>query len=202
MNRREALRLLATGAVLQLAPVDLFALLREARAQVGTPTSVRTLNPHQYATVTAITELIIPRTETPGATDVRAGEFIDLIVTEWYNAEERSRFLNGLADVDSRTQALFGKSFIDSSPDQQADVLTALGEEMIEELDGLQDHAREYRGSPPEPNQNFYYMMRGLTLTGYYTSEAGATRELDFQIIPGRYDGCVDGRAGREKREN
>jgi hypothetical protein len=45
-------------------------------------------------------------------------------------------------------------------------------------------------------------MLRGLTLTGYYTSEAGATRELDFQIIPGRYDGCINVRAGKEEREN
>jgi hypothetical protein len=45
-------------------------------------------------------------------------------------------------------------------------------------------------------------MVRGLTLMGYYTSEAGATRELDFQIIPGRFDGCVDVRASKEEREN
>jgi glucoside 3-dehydrogenase (cytochrome c) hitch-hiker subunit len=202
MNRRDALRLLATGVALQLAQGNVFAVLREARAVLGTQTSVRTLDPQQYATVTAITELIIPKTETPGATDVRVAEFIDLIVTEWYNPEERTRFLNGLADVDSRTQALFGKNFVDSSPPQQADILTVLGQQMIEEADALQDHARQYRGSQPEPNQNFYYMLRGLTLMGYYTSEAGATRELDFQIIPGRYDGCADGRAGKEEREN
>src|ERR1700716_4675783 len=108
MDRREALRLLAPGAALQLAPGNLFAALREARALLGTQTTVRTLDPHQYATVTAIAELIIPKTETPGASDVRVGEFIDLIVTEWYNPEEKTRFLNGLADVDSRTQTLFG----------------------------------------------------------------------------------------------
>jgi hypothetical protein len=44
--------------------------------------------------------------------------------------------------------------------------------------------------------------VRGLTLIGYYTSEAGATGELNFQIIPARHDGCVDVRAGKEEREN
>src|ERR1700730_9179808 len=107
MDRREALRLLAMGAALQLAPGKLFAGLREARAFLGTQTTVRTLDPHQYTTVTAIAELILPRTETPGATDVGVSQFIDLILTEWYNPEERIRFLNGLADVDVRTHALF-----------------------------------------------------------------------------------------------
>jgi gluconate 2-dehydrogenase gamma chain len=202
MDRREALRLLAMGAALQLAPGNLFAALREARALLGTQATPRTLDPHQYATVTAITQLIIPRTDTPGATDVGVSEFIDLIVTEWYKPDERTRFLNGLADVDSRTQALFGKKFVESSPGQQAEILIALGEQMTEEAEALRDQARQYRGSSPRPNQNFYYMLRGLTLTGYYTSEAGATRELDFQIIPGHYDGCIDVRDGKEAREN
>jgi gluconate 2-dehydrogenase gamma chain len=201
MNRRDALRLLATGAALQLAPGNLLAALREARALLGTQTTVRTLDLHQRATVTAIAELIIPRTDTPGATDVRVAEFIDLIVTEWYDAEERTHFLDGLANVDVRTQALFERNFVDSSPGQQTQILTVLGQQMSEEADALQDH-RQYRGSPPQPNRNFYYMVRGLTLMGYYTSEAGATRELDFQIIPGRFDGCVDVPASREEREN
>jgi len=33
-------------------------------------------------------------------------------------------------------------------------------------------------------------MLRHLTLTAYYTSEAGATDELHFEMIPGGYQGC------------
>jgi hypothetical protein len=35
-------------------------------------------------------------------------------------------------------------------------------------------------------------MLRRLTLTAYYTSEAGATEELHFEMIPGRHAGCVE----------
>src|ERR1700737_1085115 len=202
MNRRDALRLLATGAALQLAPGNLLAALREARALLATQTTVRTLDLHQHATVTAIAELIIPRTDPPGATAGGGTGFIDLIGTGWDDAEGRAHFLNGLADVDVRTQALFGRNFVDSSPGQQAQILAVLGQQMTEEADALQKHPRQYRDSPLEPNKNFYYMVRGLTLMGYYTSEAGASRELDFQIIPGRFDACVDARASREEREN
>jgi hypothetical protein len=48
---------------------------------------LRTLNPHQNATVTAISEIIIPQTDTPGAKAARVNEFIDLILTEWYDGE-------------------------------------------------------------------------------------------------------------------
>jgi len=50
---------------------------------------------------------------------------------------------------------------------------------------------RGYRGSPPEPQHNFYLMFRQLTLVGYFTSEPGFTKELHEEIIPGRFDGCV-----------
>jgi hypothetical protein len=191
MNRREALQLLATGAALQLAPGRLSAVLREARAVLGTPAAPRTLNAHQTASVTAMAEMILPKTETPGAKDVGVCDFIDLILTEWYDEEERSRFLEGLAHVDARSQALFAKDFVGCSPAQQADILAVLGEKMIEE-EHAQEHFRRSAASAKRPHQNFYFMFRQLTLTAYYTSEAGATEELHFQIIPDRHDGCVE----------
>ena len=133
MDRSEALRLLAAGTALQLAPRNLGAVLREARQLLASPAPSRTLNPHQDATVNAMTELILPRTDTPGAADVGVSEFIDLMLSEWYDEQDRARFLNGLAEVDLRTQTLFGKNFVEGSPDQQSEILIWLGEKMTEE---------------------------------------------------------------------
>ena len=202
MNRSEALQLLATGAVLQLAPIRRMAALREAHAVLDAETSHGTLNAHQKATVTTMAELILPKTDTPGATDVGACDFIDLILTEWYDEADRSLFLAGLADVDVRTQALFGKDFVDCSLAQQADILTALGARMTEEADRARDLGRGSRAAPGAPDQNFYYMLRRWTLTAYYTSEAGATAELNFQVIPDRHDECVDIGTGQDKTGN
>jgi len=188
MQRREVLRLLGTGTILQLAPTELFAVLREMRDLVQTPASPRTLNLHQYATVKAMAELIIPRTETPGATDVSAADFVDLMLTEWYQDSERSRFLAGVNDVDSRATKLFGKNFVECSATQQGDILSALGAEMAEEHHSGRMPALTGRGA--RPAQNFYAMLRQLTLTAYYTSEAGATKALHFELIPGMYEGC------------
>jgi hypothetical protein len=189
MDRREALRLLATGTALQLAPRNLLAVLREARRLVETQAAPRTLNPHQDATTKVMAELILPRTDTPGATDVGATDFIDLMLSEWYDEQDRTRFLNGLTDVDLRTNALFGKNFVDSSPDQQAEILAWLGQKMTTEAEAS---PRPRGTSSPALSMNFYSMLRRLTLTAYYTSEAGATAALHFQMIPDSHAECAE----------
>jgi len=98
MNRRDALRMLTAGAVLPALTPELFAFYQQAHP--GGSYSLRTLNPHQNDTVVAMIDQIIPSTDTPGAKAVRANEFIDVILTEWSNDEERRRFLDGLDDVD------------------------------------------------------------------------------------------------------
>jgi len=199
MQRREVLRMLATGAALQLTPGKMFALMREARTLIAAETSPRTLNAHQDALVKAMTELILPRTETPGAADVGANTFIDLILTEWCDDAERTSFLSGLADVDARTQALFGKDFLSCSSAQQSELLAALGGEMLQEADA--SPRRRRRGLSAAGSTNFYSMLRRLTLTAYYTSEAGATEELHFEMIPDRDEGCAEAPPKKEAQQ-
>jgi hypothetical protein len=185
MERREALRLLATAAALPLVPGELTALLRTARAKTqSNGATLRTLNPQQNNLVVRIAEIILPETDTPGATTAQVNEFIDLILTEWYDPNERDRFLTGLADVDTRARTRFGKEFMALLPDQQTEIVRAFDDEMVA------DSAIRETG-PEAPADSFFASMKQLTLTGYFTSEAGATQQLQFEIIPGHYDGCV-----------
>ena len=190
MQRRDVLRLLATGAALQLAPGKVLALAREVRVLVAAQDAPRSLNAHQFATVRTMAELIIPRTDTPGATDVGVAEFVDLLLTEWYDEKDRKIFVDGLEDVAARANRLFGKSFVDCSPVEQSEILAILGEKMTEE-----DEAERMKAQAPTDDESdsmkFYPTLRNLTLTAYYTSEAGATNELHFEIVPDRYDGCA-----------
>jgi hypothetical protein len=193
MNRREALRLLAAGVAVPLAPRGVMAILREARAAVGEKNDLRTLTPHQCVTVRAMAEMIIPRTDTPGAADVGACEFVDLMLTEWYEPAEKERFLQGMADLDARSLALFNANFVECPADRQAVLLEELGEGMVAEHD-----LKEGQTGSSEEGESFYPMLRRLVLTVYYTSEEGATDELHFEIIPGRYDGCAPTQSEKE----
>src|SRR6266852_8188628 len=189
MQRRDALKLIATGAVLPALTPDLFAFFREAHPAPGYV--LRTLNPHQNATVVVMTDLIIPETDTPGAKAVRVNEFIDVILTEWATEEERQYFLAGLAGVDKQSRELFAKDFVDATPVQQITLLRAMDDYATSERDERREkHGNTVPEFDTQLKGNFYDVFRNITLHGYYTSEIGFTQELKLQIIPGAQHGC------------
>jgi hypothetical protein len=188
MQRRDVLRIFAAGAVLPVFSPELFALFRQAQPPPGY--KVRTLTPHLNETVIAMTEQIIPATDTPGAKGARVNEFIDVILTEWATPEERDHFIEGLEDIDKQSQKLFGKNFVDASPDQQIAQLRA-----IDDVTLAGRVARAHHGNHVEPPDqqlkgDFWEVFKRITVHGYYTSEIGFSQELKLQIIPGAQHGC------------
>jgi len=190
MQRREALRLLMAGGVLPALPTNLFAFFQGAHPASGY--ALRTLNPHQNDTVVAMIDQIIPATDTPGAKGARVNEFIDVILTEWADAEERRNFLDGLAGVDKQTNDLFGKNFVDASPAQQVTLLRSMDESVATQRTRRMRHGNTI---PEERDKQlrgeFFNVFKGITVHGYYTSEIGFSQELNLQIIPGAHHGCV-----------
>ncbi len=179
MERREALRVLGAATAVPLVSRDLFALGRHAhdawRAQPG----FRVLDTDQQALVVTLTDLIIPETDTPGAKAARVDQFIDVMLADWVDADDRQRFLAGLADVDARSTAATGKPFIEATPAQQTALLITLDDELARLRDAHQN-----------TSQNFFHTLKWLTLTGYYTSQIGFEQELHERIIPGMWDPC------------
>jgi len=191
MDRRSLLGLLGATAAVAAAPGDFADIGRAIHRRLGALPGRRVLDPHQDATVVALTDVILPATDTPGAKAARVNEFVDLLLAEWSEAEERDRFLAGLATVDTRARELFGRNFVEGTPSDQTRLLTLLDNE------AAQWNAKRGSTRGPEP---FYRRMKWLTLFGYYTSQVGAEQEAHFAIIPGRFVPCApaDSTAGSE----
>ncbi|HVO56605.1 MAG TPA: gluconate 2-dehydrogenase subunit 3 family protein [Dongiaceae bacterium] len=190
MQRREALRIFAAGAVLPAFSAELLALFRQAQPPPGY--TLRTLNPHQNETVLAMMDQIIPATTTPGARGARVNEFIDVILTEWATPEERTAFLDGLAGIDKQGQSLYGKNFVDATPAQQLTQLSSIDAGVL----GNRTTRPRHGNTVPKPDQQlqgqFWEVFKRITVHGYYTSEIGFTQELKLQIIPGAQHGCAE----------
>ena len=188
MQRREALRIFAAGAVLPALSTELFAMFRQAQPPPGY--RLRTLTGHLNDTVVAMIDQIVPATDTPGAKDARVNEFIDLILTEWATPEERKNFLDGLAGIDKQSQALYGKNFSDATVEQQVVQLRAIDDAVMPNRSVRPRHGNTVPKPDSQLEGNFWEVFKRITIHGYYTSEVGFTRELKLEIIPGAQHGC------------
>jgi hypothetical protein len=187
MNRRELLK--GIGVLLggSVSPAVVSAVMAdEGHQATGGEWKPQTLSSDQDRLVTAIAEAIIPTTDTPGAGEARVNEFVDLLLSEWLDKDEKGRFLAGLAEFDSRSQAETGMSFVDLAPEHQLALLEPLDKEVIE----LRLAAKE-AGLTHVEDLPFFGLMKELTLVGYYTSEIGMTQELLHPEITSTYSGCV-----------
>ena len=198
MQRREALKLFLAGGVLPVVPGDLFGFFRDSHPASGY--ALRTLDPHQNELVVAMIDQIIPATDTPGAKGARVNEFIDVILTEWANDEERRNFLSGLADVDKQSNTLFDKDFAAASSEQQLVLLRSL-----DEAAAVARARSDRKTRPPlwkpegrdlQMQDDFFTVFKKMMVHGYYTSEIGFGQELKLQIIPGAQHGCVHAAPG------
>ena len=124
------------------------------------------LNGTQARILNLATELILPRTDTPGAQDVGVPQFIDILYGKYFNEEEKVLLTKGLAQLNSQ-------GFQDKSSEEQTAALKALA--MTES----------------ETDKAFFAKLREITLLGYFTSEEVCKNVTHYDPAPGGYVGCV-----------
>lgn len=201
IDRREALKRVAflLGGTLSVPTVT--SVL--SGCQTRSPSAdLQTLTAHQNDLVVTISEHIIPATDTPGAKAAGVNRFIDGLLTDSFLVEDRKRFLAGLDNIDARSEDMHGAPFLETSTEQQVALLEVLDEEAFGEKtppsdaepappsrEGETEEEIDAESAPDGPP--FFRTMKELTLVGYYTSEVGATEELRFDPVMGRYDACV-----------
>ena len=171
MERREMLRTLGAAAAFTLMPRTAQAAWETVAAAPHAPP--RVLTDDRSALVASLADAIIPRTDTPGATDVGVPAFIDVIVAEYYGDEERTAFLAGLDAISARIKSVGDASFAAMSPDAQKLLLDLLDKPADRQ-------ALEARA---------WSRLKGLVVHGYFTSEQVQKDVLKTVIMPGRFDG-------------
>jgi len=123
----------------------------------------------QRSLVAAISERIIPTTDTPGAIAAGVPQYIEMMVADWYETVDRDDFLNGLGMVEGYARVHYDTGFTQLAPEEQDQVLTLA---MRNQIAG-----------------GFFGHCRQLVILGYYTSEIGCKQERVYVPVPGHYDG-------------
>lgn len=130
-------------------------------------------NEHEFATVSAVTERIIPTDETPGAREAKVAEFVDLMVKN--QPDLHSVYRNALVWLDAQRE----KPFVTLAAKQQDEILRALAD--------AKDVTPEN-----ETAVRFFKSIRALTIDGFYTSKVGL-KELGYtgNTYLSEFKGCT-----------
>jgi hypothetical protein len=177
MNRREALA--ATARILggSIAGAQIFLAACKNPEKKQEPFSA-----DDIAFLDAVGEVIIPTTtDSPGAKAAHIGDFMRVIVTDCYSDAEHKIFIEGMSTLKELSQKKYNKDFVKLSGEDQTALLAAVNKE-----------AKAYASAKREQDPEHYFtLIKQLTTWGYFTSEPGATKALNYVPVPGRFEGCV-----------
>lgn len=185
-SRRAALKALgATAGAAALVPwLSDEGLLAFGRIQATqAPPKPLVLSPAQYTTLEAFVDTIIPADDrSPGAKDARVADYVDLLLSE-SDQSVRLQWLGGLAELDEEANARFRAPY---------HRLTAAQMETL-----VADISRN-EAKPQSAVETFFVMAKTATIHGYYTSEIGIHKELQYKgnQFATEFVGCqtVDGK--------
>ncbi|MDX2189764.1 MAG: gluconate 2-dehydrogenase subunit 3 family protein [Bacteroidota bacterium] len=114
-----------------------------------------------------IAERIIPETDTPGAIAAKVPQFIFMTFKEVFDEKNQENFIAGINEIAELAKQKYGLPFLQCTESQQTEILLNI----------------------EKKSNDFFKLLKDLTLTGYFTSKIGATQALNYVHIPGRYDG-------------
>jgi hypothetical protein len=166
VSRRVLLRQLAmASAGIALAP--LFIRCSSKRSSLYKDI---VLTEDQDAMLALISETIIPKTKTPGATDTSMHEFCVKMINDCMSKKDQEKFVKGLDQFNTMSK----KEFTSMDPSDRLKFLTELNERKLE-----------------DDVDFFFKTIKGFTLRGYTSSEYFLTNVQGYKIIPGKFQGCV-----------
>jgi Gluconate 2-dehydrogenase subunit 3 len=128
--------------------------------KVPVPSEPTFFQPAEFQTIEALSERIIPRSDTPGAKDAGVALLIDKAIVADPTLVQPYR--SGIADLNALALSSYGQEFAALNEHQQIAVLTPLSLET------------------DSPLGKFFATVKDMTVDAYYKTEAGLRAELGW----------------------
>ena len=171
VNRRSAIKqLLYVSAGMALLPACLQHTTRTSLALKNIQ-----VDGDQEKLLAELAETIIPATTTPGAKALSAHLFTLVMMDDCYKKEDQQKWLSGLKAFEQASKKLNGHSFPDSTVPQR--------EALVASLEAGKDDKSDL--------SYFYKTTKRLTIQAFTTSKYFLTKVNVYELVPGRYKGCV-----------
>ncbi|WP_236977562.1 gluconate 2-dehydrogenase subunit 3 family protein [Membranihabitans maritimus] len=174
MDRRTAIKRTSLIMGTALSAGTMAGLVAGCKAEKKLDWEPAFFSPDEAKTISSLTDTILPKTETPGASEVGVPEFIDDLIGNFWNENDQSGFKSKLANVNQLSEEKFGDSYFNLTGDEQNQIMDQLVDEATNHSDS---------GKP------FFRELKELTYSGYFSSEIIGEQVLAYDPVPGTYIG-------------
>jgi hypothetical protein len=188
MNRREVLQRTALVLGYAVTGPALAGILNGCKASPELTYKPDFFTEGQAQLISELSEIIIPKTSTPGAKDAGVPAFIDSMLKEVYSKEAKDSFLKGLTEFDEDAKKTYGDSFAECKPEDRVAHVKKHHDAALTGFDKGLSGGWWGSSSGEKP---FILKVKELTILGFFSSEPGATQVLKYEPVPGPYKGCV-----------
>ena len=214
-TRRGALKFIGLGlGSAAIAPSVLFQACKTAAdTAAGTFASLSDL---QATTLRLIQDTILPKTDTPSASEMGSVEFADTYITHGFTPRERSKFLYQLDRFADRLNSEHGNDMDAASPEQMAAMMDTYfvnyekkeEEGVSMEIEGnkieqsadsdeLNTHAQvedatyneSVAGEDDLEINDLLTSLRWMTMESYFASEYVGEEVFNYEEVPGEWIG-------------
>ena len=143
----------------------------------------------QQRLIAGVAETIIPKTDTPGAKDLNLLAFVLKMIDDCYDKKGQEAFVAGLKAFTGMVKTKYGKDFGDLDVKQREAILTDI-EKSANAANSPKGHGRNPKApkpAGPDPITGFYWDVKRQTIFGYTTSQYFMTKQIVYELVPGRY---------------
>jgi hypothetical protein len=132
-----------------------------------------------------LADTIIPTTDTAGAKEAGAVEFMMPLLTECTDTKTLNRFISGLKDLETYTRSRYHRDFTGCSTEEKESVLSHLEKQSRPVNSLLEKVENKYTG------RSFFETLKTYAVHGYCISEKGASLGMRYIAVPGKYLSCI-----------
>ncbi len=149
---------------------------QQAANKLGSTQNLSFYDDSEFALIERLSAIIIPATETPGAVDVGVPFLMDQLHAIWASSSRKAEHRKALGAIQANLTAIAEEDFLNATEANQISALKTLDTRAF---------------SNKSSGLGNYRYVKDLISRCYYATEPGATQELRYERVPGKWEPCI-----------
>ncbi|MFI2741452.1 gluconate 2-dehydrogenase subunit 3 family protein [Zhouia sp. PK063] len=201
MDRRHALKNLGMSIGFVMATPSVLSLLQSCKNDPDYAWVPSYLSPEEGVVLMNVVDVILPKTDTPSASEVNVPQFIDKYIDEVVPLDDQKGYKDSFAVLVKRVKTMANEDNINKVKPEVYEELVAKTlkispkekDEMYNRINKMQAVDKEDKAGNIDEDASIFQLITGirsLTIMGYKTSEEIGKNVLAYDPVPGKYVPC------------